>query len=79
MIELIFYSIKNKIQSFIKNKNKNRLLRVGYDINRDLNRKNLLSLFLSITSYNEGEMKEKWLRYTHRKNKKPITLNLDTL
>ena len=74
-----FYSIKNKSQTFINDKNKNHLLRVRYDSNRDSNRKNQLSSFLSITRYNEDELKEKLLRYTLKKNKKPIKLYLDTL
>ncbi len=74
-----FYSIKNKSQTFISDKNKNHLLRVRYDSNRDSNRKNQLSSFLSITRYNKDELKEKLLRYTLRKNKKPIKLYLDTL
>ncbi len=74
-----FYSIKNRNPIVINNINKNRLLRIGYDSNRDSNKINQLSSFLSITRYNEDELKEKLLRYNHRNNKKSIKFNLETI
>ena len=74
-----FYSIKNRNPIAINNINKNRLLRIGYDSKRDSNKINQLSSFLSITRYNEDELKEKLLRYNHRNNKKYIKFNLETI
>lgn len=74
-----FYSIKNRNPIAINNINKNRLLRIGYDSKRDSNKINQLSSFLSITRYNEDELKEKLLRYNHRNNKKSIKFNLETI
>ena len=74
-----FYSIKNRNPIVINNINKNRLLRIGYDSKRDSNKINQLSSFLSITRYNEDELKEKLLRYNHRNNKKSIKFNLETI
>ena len=50
-----------------------------YDNYTDSNRKNELNSFLSITRYNEDEIKQKLLRYVNRRNKKPIKLNSDTI
>ena len=74
-----FYSVKNRNQNFINNNNNNRLLRMRYDNYTDSNRKNELNSFLSITRYNEDEIKQKLLRYVNRRNKKPIKLNSDTI
>ena len=74
-----FYSIKNRNPIAINNINKNRLLRIGYDSKRDSNKINQLSSFLSITRYNEDELKEKLLRYNHRNNKKTIKFNIETI
>ena len=74
-----FYSVKNRNQNFINNNNNNRLLRMRYDNYTDSNRKNELNSFLSITRYNEDEIKQKLLRYVNRRNKRPIKLNSDTI